>query len=309
MTVLELPGDAGASPPTAGGGDSESSSGSSSSTATGGAAESLADRIKTARELKGWTQAKLDKEAALGGGTAKAIEEQGRMPGPAVLSRIGDALGIDANPLPDHPTKGATSEKRPSADGKAKRRPILGRKPRAESGGTPNPQTRPSVRRVTTSPLTESIITFAAGGLERIGQGPLGAFASFTAPVAGEIVDDVVAGTMVDKVVQPLVRGSEKYQNLGALFAGYASIAWATNVPEAADQAYGLFRWSMMTLLPLQGKEMARRAKEQRKALEAMAEIEPELVEMFGPDPIRGLWTTIWARQPEPAAAEEPANA
>lgn len=311
MSDVATPGADGASPLTAGGGELPSSPGSSGPADTAAAAEPLAERIRAAREAKGWTLAKLDKEAALGGGTAKAIEENGRLPGPAVLGRIGESLGIDLNPLPNVP-RGTTGEKRPTADGSRKRRNILSRKPRAESAGPPsNSVTRPAVRRVSTSPLTESLITFAAGGLDRIGQGPLGAFASFTAPVAGEIVDDVVAGTMVDKVVQPLVRGSEKYQNLGALFGGYASIAWATNVPEAADNAYGLFRWSMMTLLPLQGKEMARRAKEQKKAVEAMAEIMPELVEMFGPDPIQGMWQMIWQRQATPAEqpAEEPAPA
>lgn len=135
----------------------------------------------------------------------------------------------------------------------------------------------------------------------------------FTAPVAGEIADDVIAGTIADRLVQPFVRGSGKYENLGALTACWVSVLWASNNPENAEPAYAMFSWSMETLLPLMGKEMAARAKERRQAAEQLAEVMPELQEILGPgDPIQNLWTAMWAKAapappvPEPEGAPVP---
>lgn len=315
MTVLDMePGD-GFSLSEGSGGASESSPGSSSSTATSGAADpaNIAATIKAARLEKGMTRNALDTAADLGAGTAKRIEEGERVPGSIVLRRIANVLGIDG--LGDsaeivsqtHRGTSDQGERRPSSAGTPKRRGLFGKRAKVEKPDRPKaPQARPSARRVSTSPLTESALTFIAGGLERAGQGPLGFVMGFTSPVAGEIVDDVVAGTVVDKIVQPLVRGSEKYQNLGALFACYGSVLWASNAPESAEQAYGMFAWSMTVLLPMQGKQMVKRQKEHQKAAEAMAEVMPELVAMLGPDPIRGLWERMW-QQPVPAPSEESA--
>lgn len=319
MNELELLSGDGSSPSAGSGGASPSSSGSSSSTATSAAADlTLGQAVKAAREAKSWSRTKLDSAAELGGGTAKAIEEGGRVPGSIVLRRIANALDIDlsafeASDVPQAPRETsspqAPGERRPSAEGKPAKRKLFERKAKVAPPDAPGrPQARPAARRVSTSPLTESVLSFVGGGLEKMGQGPLGFVVGFTSPVAGEIVDDVVAGTLVDKIVQPLVRGSEKYQNLGALLACYGSVAWASNAPEAADQAYGLFQWSMTVLLPLQGKQMVKRQKDHQKAAEAMADVMPELVQMLGPDPIRGLWERMW-QQPQPSPAEEPAVA
>lgn len=204
------------------------------------------------------------------------------------------------------PTLPLPGERRPSSDSKAKRG-LFGRRAKTSTERPGPPATRPSAgKRVSTAPVTSSVVAFAAGGLARIGQTPLATFAGFTAPVAGEIVDDAIAGTVVDKMAQPLVRGSEKYQNLSALVAGYAAVAWASSSPEAAESAYGLFHWSMSVILPLAGKEMVARAKAERKAAEQMAELMPELRELgFGEDPIRGLWSMMWAAPAAPPAPAE----
>lgn len=228
----------------------------------------------------------------------------------SLKNRAGLASHLQTHPdyRPEVAPAADVAEMRPSANGK--RKSLFGRKarPRAESPG-PAPS-RPSLRRVSTAPLTSTIVVALSGGLEKIGQSPLAMYAGFTAPVAGEIVDEAIAGTMVDRLAQPLVAGSEKYQNLGAYIAGFAAVAWASNNPENAEAAYGLFRWSMATVLPLAGKQMVAQAKAERKAAEQMAEIVPELREMgFGEDPIAGLWQMMWARpprSPEPVPAEEP---
>lgn len=298
------------------GGASQSLDGSSSPPATAAVTDtpelSLGERIRAAREAKGMTRTALDTSARIGNGKTGRIEDRGEKIGPEGLARIADVLGVDlesaarpASSPPDGPR-----EVRPRGGDAKPRRRFLGRNPKPEgpSDAAAPVRVRPTARRVTTAPLTETIISFASGGLDRVGQRPLAMFAGFTAPVAGEIVDEVIAGTVVDKLAQPLVRGSEKYQRLGALMAGYASIAWVSNVPEAEQQAYALFAWSMQILLPMQGKEMVKRAKEQEKMLAAWAEIEPEMVKMFGPDPIRGLWNTMFSGPAGPPPERAPAE-
>jgi len=208
--------------------------------------------------------------------------------------------------LPEPPP--GTDELRPEPTTTEKRpRSIFSRRtrPRVEVID-PTPE-RPRVRRVSTAPLTTTAVSFFAGGAERMGQGPLAFIMGFTAPVAGEIADEAIAGTLVDKIAQPLVRGSEKYQNVSALVGTWAAVAWASNNPENAEAAFGLFRWSMSVILPLAGKEMVKRAKEERKAVEQMEAIMPELRELFGDDPIRGLWENTW-RQPVRVKEEAPAE-
>lgn len=201
------------------------------------------------------------------------------------------------------------AEQRPAADGAKRSRWAFGKaRTRRESPGIP--PTRPRARRVSTARLGSTLTTFAAGGVGRLGQEPLAMIMGFTSPVAGEIMDDAIAGTVVDRVVQPFVRGQGKYEDLGALVACWVSVAWASNNPENAEPAYAMFSWSMQVLLPKMGKEMAARASEQRKAAEQLAEVMPELQELFGPgDPIRNLWAGMWAKAapPEAAPAEEPA--
>jgi hypothetical protein len=196
-------------------------------------------------------------------------------------------------------------EKRPR--GKGRRRRLTRARTKTETPGSA--PTRPSVKRVSTAPITSSLVTFAAGGLARVGQTPLAQVASFTSPIAGGIVDEAIAGTLVDRLAQPLVRGGEKYQNLGALLTAYGSVWWASNNPDQAEAAYSAFEWSMTLLLPIFGKEMAAQAKAQKKALDTMAEVMPELVEIFGDNPIRGLWQRMWSNGGRHAApVEEPAQ-
>jgi hypothetical protein len=193
--------------------------------------------------------------------------------------------------LPEPPP--GADEIRPEPEEKRPRL-LFSRRPRPRVEVVGPASDRPRVKRVSTSPLTTTLVSFAAGGLSRVGQGPLAFIMGFTAPVAGEIVDDAIAGTLPDKLVQPLVRGSEKYEKVSALVAVWGSVAWASNNPENADAAFGIFRWGMSVVLPLAGKEMVKRAKDEKKMVEQMEELMPELRELFGDDPIRGLWENTW---------------
>ena len=55
----------------------------------------LAQRLKEAREAKGWTKGRLDREAKLAGGSVGIYENEGREPSLRILRQLAAALGVE----------------------------------------------------------------------------------------------------------------------------------------------------------------------------------------------------------------------
>jgi hypothetical protein len=122
----------------------------------------------------------------------------------------------------------------------------------------------------------------------------------WSSPVAGDIIEDATKGTPIDRVVQPLVRNSEKWQDLFDLFGFWAAIGVAQRNPMAAPQALTFARARFVNLLPRIAANIKKERAKERSAAEALTELMPDIRELFpefGPDddPIDLLIQSLFA--------------
>lgn len=96
--------------------------------------------------------------------------------------------------------------------------------PQIQSAPTVPEETQPNVKAKNVGPRhsTESFFTLAYGtaGAWLVHSGadiPVGRVLGFQAPIAGSRIDQIVAGTWIDKLLQPIVRYQETAEGLGAL--------------------------------------------------------------------------------------------
>jgi hypothetical protein len=152
---------------------------------------------------------------------------------------------------------------------------------------------------------------------------PLGRYMQFQAPVAGEMLDEAVSGTVVDKVVvQPIVRARGKFDLMAAVFGPPALIVAIERNPERAELLMPMLRSSIRNALPLMVPAIKRVAAKEAKAIQAADDLFDDddgyrdymrFVEAEGkkPDPadyILSMIFTGWApaEQPQPETADAP---
>lgn len=119
------------------------------------------------------------------------------------------------------------------------------------------------------------------------------------APVAGVIVDDMCKGTVVDRVLQPLARGSEKAEKGFALIGPPILVAMISSRPELYPVLSGPLKVAMLSWVEIAGPAME---KAQRKA--------EQMAERVGGVDVDGMIAALFADLPiaeAPSPAEEAA--
>lgn len=120
-----------------------------------------------------------------------------------------------------------------------------------------------------------------AGGAARAGYVPMARAIAWSSPCVGEIVEDATKGTLIDRVVQPFVRSSEKWENLFDLIGFWGAVGLAQRNPAQADAALSFARKRFVNLLPMIAKNIkAERAKE-KAAADAVIDLMPDIRELF----------------------------
>ena len=167
--------------------------------------------------------------------------------------------------------------------------------------------TTPKPRRVSTQDFWGDGVEGVASLVMRTGYVPMGRAMVWSSPVAGEIIEDATKGTLVDKVVQPVVRNAEKWQDLFDLIGFWAAIGMAQAQPEKAPMALMFARKRLVNLLPKIAANMAKQRKKERAAAEAIQTLLPELEGLeLGDDPIQGLIEMLFAAPEQPPAPPQP---
>ena len=209
---------------------------------------------------------------------------------------------------------GSSSSPQVGAQGEPKRGLFdrLKRKDKAAAEDTPKPPKRTKqagarVGRRASAADTLADVWSGVGSLAiRSGQhAPLGRCLQFQAPVAGEMLDEAVKGSFIDKLVlQPVVKGRGRFDLLGAVLGPPLIVLAIERNPEQIDALMPMLRSSVRASLPLMVPAIKKVQEKERRAAEAAAELFPDLAP--GEDPVDGIiammfadWTPQ-AREPEP---------
>ena len=202
---------------------------------------------------------------------------------------------------------------------------LLGSKePRApREPAKPTREHRPyrPAKRVSTAETIGDVWTAGGGLLGRTGHVPLGRYMQWQAPAAGEMLDEAVAGTLIDKkFLQPAVKARGRLDLLIAVMGPPAVILQIERSPQLfhLDDQGNLthpllpilktsIRSSLPTMLPAMRKAQAK----EQKVNEAVREMFPDMPE--GVDPVNMVIAEMFAgyafAQAPPAPQTEPQEA
>lgn len=226
----------------------------------------------------------------------------------------------------------STGERRPGAAGPSSVPPAPGKprkwwqKNKPDEDQPPAPVTaerRPGKRtpsklgrRTSSADTLEDIIGGVGALAVRTGKhAPLGRYLQFSSAVNAEILDDAVAGTLIDrKLLQPMVKGRGRFDALGSVFGPPAIILAIENDPTKAPLLIPVLKSTIRNSLPQMAKAMKKVQAKEKAQAEAAAELFPDLLP--GEDPADAIiamlfegWTppTPPQQQPEPEPVEEEA--
>jgi len=169
---------------------------------------------------------------------------------------------------------------------------------------------------MSTAPTIEDGWTALGGMAQRTrGHAPLGRYLTWQAPAAGEMLDDAVKGTIVDRrVLQPVVKARGRLDLVVAVLGPPAVILAITQNPARAPALVPMLRTAIRSSLPTMLPAMKRAQAREAKVDEAVREMFPDIPE--GVDPVdlvisqlfEGYDFTAPAPPPEPAdvGADEP---
>ena len=192
------------------------------------------------------------------------------------------------------------------------------KKPAADPTGEPAPktkerrpkaQTRPGRRNSAADTLSDVWSGVGSLAIRSGHHAPLGRCLQFQAPVAGEMLDEAVKGSIVDKVLlQPVVKARGRFDLLGAVIGPPLIVLAIERNPAQADVLMPMLKSSIRASLPLMVPAIKKVQEKERKAAEAAAELFPDLAPGEDPaDAIIAMMFSDWvprAPEPEPAAYE-----
>ena len=171
----------------------------------------------------------------------------------------------------------------------------------------PKAQTRPG-RRVSAADTLGDVWGGVGGLAIRSGRhAPLGRCLQFQAPVAGEMLDEAVKGTFVDKLVlQPVVKTRGRFDLLGAVMGPPLIVLAMERNPQQMDVLMPMLRSSIRASLPLMVPAIKKVQEKERKAAEAAADLFPDLAP--GEDPVDAIISMMFADWVPPAPPPQNEN-
>lgn len=133
---------------------------------------------------------------------------------------------------------------------------------------------------------------------------PVGRCLMIQAPVAGEVIDDLAKGTILDSVLQPLARGSEKAEKAFALVGPPVLVSILTSRPELAPALTPILKTALLSWVEVAGPAMVKAQAKAERLSEAMAGVDVDAM-------IAAMFADMPAAEPSPdeeAAIRRAAN-
>ena len=133
---------------------------------------------------------------------------------------------------------------------------------------------RPRKRRVSTEGIWST--TWMAGGLalQRSGADiPVGRCMQFQAPIVGDILDEAVAGTFIDTLLQPIAGSGKRFKKVSAVVSLPILVGLIERSPQVAPMVEPLLRQVIrehLVALSVQAKKVRKEEAEYRKAMEEL---------------------------------------
>lgn len=141
---------------------------------------------------------------------------------------------------------------------------------------TPKAPTKPSApkpRRTSTASALSAVLSNAAPLVGRVDP-PLSRALMFSAPATGAAIDELLAGTFVDRMaLQPLAKGADKWDRLGGVIAFPVLVAVVSRRPQMFEPLQGYLRDSLTDVLVQSIPAMKQKQARERKAVEALSSL------------------------------------
>lgn len=152
------------------------------------------------------------------------------------------------------------------------------RAPRKRVPSAATPAAKP--KRRSAADLFGRVIDALSTVIVRIDQ-PTGSALAFTAPAAGAALDDLAAGTFVDKrLIQPATAAADKWEKVSAVVGLPILVALMSRRPQLRPALEGPLREAVVDVLIARQPIARKRAEREHRAAEAIAalgELDPEI--------------------------------
>jgi hypothetical protein len=139
---------------------------------------------------------------------------------------------------------------------------------------------------------------------------PVGRCLQLEAPLLGQKIDAVIAGTFLDRLLQPLFKSSEAFEDLGALLALPALVGLMERKPEWTPILMEPLSQSLGSVLEQAAPLIRKRKTKQRSYARSMSDISDAFDIPRGADPIEAILRGfIFQDMQAPEPQEEPVPA
>lgn len=228
------------------------------------------------------------------------VGDKGRLPGQVIRDYENrddeeeEAEVMEAAPEPGlaQPVPEPTPERPPVQTTQPKTGKLFQRKP---SQPRKPGDKKPSRPRVSTETLLSTAYGLAAMGLARRGELlPIARVMDMQAPVIGLVGDDLIKGTVLDRLLQPIARSGEKAEMAVAIVGPPLLVGIMTARPESFPVLRPMLKLSMMTWMEI--------AEPQMRKVQKRAETWSE---KFGDVDLDAMIDALWAGVPEAGPVSE----
>lgn len=139
---------------------------------------------------------------------------------------------------------------------------------------TTRPASTTTARRTSAADTIKSTLEMLGGFLSRAGADiPTCRALLFSAPAVGEAADDVLAGTVVDRYMQPFVKSADKWERVGGTIGFPIMVAIVSAKPDLYQVFEGQLRSAALDVLIGSVPSLKKQAQKERDAVAALAEL------------------------------------
>ena len=151
------------------------------------------------------------------------------------------------------------------------------KEPKPPKPPKPPREVKPGTRRgrVSVATLAGVPIDFAAELAPAVGLPATGKMLAIEAPWAGYVIDEAVAGTVIDRLAQPLAKAQDRFAAVGSVIGPPLIVAQMERNPDRIPVLAVMLKRSLKMSAPWIAKGIKKMREEEAKLAEVLAELYP----------------------------------